>query len=669
MKKIYLRYLTGIILTGVLLALMTMFFGSGNVHASNGEKEATILFTHDLHSRLEPYQAKDEQTGETILVGGIARIKTEADRIKAEKKATFLVDAGDVPMGSLYQTLFSTHATELVTMGLAGYDATTFGNHDFDYGPEYLADMFYSAVRAREENPDLQLPEFVVSSIDWAKNTSEDNRMIGDALAAYGGKPYTVIERDGVRIGVFGVIGESADSNAPMSGFVFEEMIDVSTKMVKALQDEKVDMIVCLSHGGTNENPKESEDELLAEAVPEIDLIISGHTHTLLEEPIICGNTTIVSAGCYGKYLGEVGLKQKADGRWSVADYQLKRMDESVKRDETIEMYLKDYREIIEKTYLRDCGYKADQVLVNNTIDFDDPSDMYVPYEENVLGNLIADSYIYAIQKAEGEHYEPVAMAVVPLGVIRDRLLKGPVMVSDVFNVSSLGMGQDEIVGYPLVNVYLTGKELKAVAEIDATVSGLMEEAVLYPSGGKWVYNPSRLPFDKVVEVYMADTNGNVATPQDYKNNLVPVEDNKLYRVVSGLYSAQMLGAVKGLSYNIVDITLKDKNGNPIQDLNECIIHTPNGAEIKEWLALAEYVESFEKGSDGIAVMDSRYALAEGRKEISTETGIVAFFENPSSFAKKVYVVILVLFIVVFLMTVLIVRRIKRNRQMKQAKK
>src|SRR5690625_5801252 len=92
-------------------------------------------------------------------------------------------------------------------------------------------------------------------------------------------------------------MGEEADSNAPMSGVEFESIIDVSEDIVGQLEEEDVDLIVAISHSGTSADKKSSEDELLAEAVPEIDVIVSGHSHTFLEEPIIVGDTVIGSTG------------------------------------------------------------------------------------------------------------------------------------------------------------------------------------------------------------------------------------------------------------------------------------------------------------------------------------------------------------------------------------
>ena len=112
----------------------------------------------------------------------------------------------------------------------------------------------------------------------------------------YGVKDYTIIERNGIKIGVFGLMGKDAASNAPMSEVKFTDAVENAKRVVNTLkQKEKVDLVICLSHSGTWTDKSKSEDEILAKKVPEIDVIISGHTHTQLIKPIVVGKTIIGS--------------------------------------------------------------------------------------------------------------------------------------------------------------------------------------------------------------------------------------------------------------------------------------------------------------------------------------------------------------------------------------
>lgn len=628
--------------SAVLLVILLCSLSVGSVVAGErNEKQdtVTLLFTHDIHSRLDEYKVQgtgEQEEGETVFAGGFARLKTRIDERRAANPATFVFDGGDFSMGTLYQTIYETQAAELTMLGRIGVDATTFGNHEFDYRAEGVSNMFRSAVRNAGEDETLTLPQFLTANIDWEKNDSKDNRMIQQALEDYGSKEYTVIEREGIRVGVYGVLGEDAEICAPESGIDFDDIVEASKRVVEELKKEDVDMIVCLSHSGTSEEEDASEDEILAEEVPEIDVIISGHTHTTLEEPIISGDTVIASAGSYGRNLGELELVPAENGRWKLAEYRLNSMDESVEQDKEIENYLSEYRSVIDDEYLSRFGYRMEQLLAENTIPFTQIDDFGDELREDTLGSLIADSYVYAVKKAEGADYVPVDLAVVASGVVRDSFQKGEITVSDAFNVSALGIGPDRITGYPLVSVYLTGKELKTVAEIDASISPIMTYAQIYPSGMSWTFNPNRLILNRVTGTGM--TGDTVGEEEAFiQDNLTEIEDDKLYRVVSGLYSAQMLGAVEDKSKGILKLTPKNAEGEVITDFEDYIIRDGEGYELKEWYALAGYLESFTKNEKGISQIPVRYSEEEGRKVIHDSAGLAEVLGNPNRFALAVY--------------------------------
>ena len=641
MKTIFSKILSLIL---VLVFCLSLTFSTT---ASSTPQAVKVLFTHDLHSRMD----SDIVSGE--VVGGFARLKTLIDQKFDRNEPTVLVDAGDFSMGTLYQTVYESQASELKMMGYLRYDAVTFGNHEFDYRSIGVANMLNSAILHDDVNDSWVKPQFVISNIDWNKNNSDDNKLVKEALENYGGKEYTVVERTGVRFGIYGVVGQDAEECAPASGIDFDDIVENSKKMVNILKnEEKVDIIICLSHSGTDENEKKSEDEILAKEVPEIDVIVSGHTHTLLEEPIKHGDTYIVSAGEYGRNLGEINLYKNTSGRWVLDSYKLNEIYATIPENEQINKKLDIYRSMINEHYLKDFGYTYNQVLAFNNYNFTPISEFGKSLREDTLGSIIADSYQYAVKQAEGENYEEVALTVAPTGTIRDTLQNGEIKVWDIFNISCLGIGPDRVTGYPLVSVYLTGAELKTVAEIDVSVSALMPSAQLFPSGMKWEYNSNRLILNKVTDVKLVAENGKETK----------LEDDKLYRVVAGLYSAQMLGAVEDTSMGILSVTPKDKNGNAITDFEKHIVYDKNGNEVKEWYALAKYLESFEKNDDGVSVIPERYSQTEGRKVDTNSKNIIEIFKNPNKIALVVYSVIVLVFTVLVLIVLLIVRKIKRKR-------
>ena len=227
--------------------------------------------------------------------------------------------------------------------------------------------------------------------------------------------------------------------------------------------------------------------------MPEIDLIVSGHTHTSLHEPIRHGDTYIVSCGSYGRSLGSLSMSRQADGRWRMDSYELIPVTQDIPPDAGAQAEIDSLKEKIDATYLARFGYITEQVLARNDIEFATSDDLYETHTEHNLGNLLADSFAYAAAQADDPDTHPIDVAIVPSGCVRDTFATGDVTVTDVFNAYSLGIGPDGIPGYPLISMYLTGAELKTGAEIDASVSDFMKSARLYISGLHFTFNPHRI--------------------------------------------------------------------------------------------------------------------------------------------------------------------------------
>lgn len=594
--------------------------------------ESTILFTHDTHDHFLPMP--DEEGGE---YGGYTRLATLLKQEREAHPDALTLDAGDFSMGSLFQTIYATHAPELQALGAMGYDVTTLGNHEFDYRAQGLADMLNAAVDSGSPLPAIVQANYKPPESDTASL---------EAWERYGIQDYVILERGGISYGIFGLMGEEADSNAPMSGMEFEPTVEAAQRTVAAIQAEleqrsNPSLIICLSHSGTDGKGK-GEDYELAKAVDGIDLIISGHTHTVLEEPIQVGNTLIVSAGEYTSYLGSLTLSWSEDGQKTIQDYRLIPVDETVAADPGMEQLTNRFQPLVESEYLAQYGLKFDQVLATTQFAFTPISQFATKQREDTLGNLIADSYIYAVQQAEGDDYVPVDFAVVASGVIRGSFAAGEITTSDAFNVSSLGSGADGTPGYPLISVWITGKELKDAFEVDASVTPIMSAAQLYGSGMTWTWNPHRIIFNKVNSCAQVLPDGTT----------VPLENDRLYRVVTGLYSGQMLGTVNSQSFGILTITPKDANGNVITNFEDHIIYNPDGSEVKEWYALASYLQS-------MGTVDARYSAPEGRKVEERSW-------NPISLLKGLNLIggiaLAVLLVVILLVGLLIYRIVTRKR-------
>lgn len=628
MKKILAKLL-------VLMLVLTVLAPSSVLAGSQREKgPITIVFTHDMHSHAEKFP----------------KLRTVIKEQKKKNDATFVLDGGDFSMGTPYQAIYKKEASELRLMGAAGFDVTTLGNHEFDYRSKGLSEMLERAASAGSK---AKLPQLVIANIDWESTLADsalkaDGQRLQKALENYGAKNYTVVERGGAKIAVFGIFGKESASYAPESGTYFLDPVETARATVEEIHaHEKVDMIVCVSHSGTNaSDPEKSEDEILAEQVDGIDLIVSGHSHTQLDEPIVAGDTVIASAGQYNENAGVVTFTYQ-DGKYAMDQYKLQPLDKSVRDDSAMKEKVLRFKELVNEEYFEDFGYTWDQVLAKSSFSFTDIDTFGLEQGEDSLGNFIADSYIYGVKQAEGKDYETVDVAVAPSGVIRGSFDKGSITAADAFNALSLGTGKDGAAGYPLVSVYLTGKELKLAAEIDISVSELMQPARLYMSGLKYTYNPHRLILNRAYDVKLVTAGGSEEE----------LENDRLYRVVADLYSAQMLGTVNSLSYGLLSVVPKDKNGNEITDYEAHIICRKDGSELKEWYALASYIDSFEDNR-----IPERYAAPEGRKVLEDSRSPVAFLKSPNRFFWMITAAAALILAVIALIVVLIVKLVRRIR-------
>ena len=620
-------------ITSILLATLILMSLCIPVLAEEPAQTATILFTHDLHSHLLP--ARDEDGGE---YGGYARLMTVIQQQKEKNPDAILVDAGDFSMGSLFQTAYPTSAIELRMMGTMGFDATTFGNHEFDYLPSGLAAMLNTAA---QYNTPVIVDANYLPPKEGTEGWSETAQTVWDAMENYGVKDYFLLERGGIYYAIFGLVGVNSDECAPNSGMVFEPIAEAAQRTVDLAVAEcktaygKEPVVIALSHTGTEDG--KGEDYAMAEAVQGIDLIISGHTHTTLAQPVQVGNTWIVSAGEYGRYLGVAQMAQNPDGSAVLTDYDLIPVDETVPEEPEIAALVEAFKKDVETNYLADYGMTFDQILTSNPYTFDNVDAVYSYAHESTLGNVFSDAYRKAASEALRHN---VDVALTASGVIRESIPVGDVSVSDIFNAASLGVGTEG----ELVEVWLTGKDLKTALEVDASVYPLMNSAQLFYSGVEYSFNTNRMIFNKVDYAMLRRDDG----------SLEPIQDDQLYCITCGMYMAQMLGNVKKTSMGLLSLTPRDAGGNPLDTsrLAEHVIRQSNGMPVKEWYAIASYLQSM--GEE----MDPQYAQTDGRKVVYSSWNPVKLLSNANVYT---WIVLLVL-VVLVLAAVLIVCKI-RNRK------
>ncbi|MBU4370296.1 MAG: bifunctional metallophosphatase/5'-nucleotidase [Proteobacteria bacterium] len=642
---------------GVLIGLAVLFcfhpiFSGDAAVRADADAKLTILFTHDLHSHFLPDRVPKTGGGHATQ-GGYARLARliGQEREKAPGRS-LLVDAGDIAMGTLFHTEFREEALELRLMGEMGYDAATLGNHDYEFLPSGLAAMLRTA-RSRSGS----LPVLVASNVVFTQDDPRDAPLKA-AFTEYPVTPYAVLERNGIRIGLFGIMGRDAADDTPFAAPVtFADIVERSKVVVDLLRNrEKVDLVVCLSHAGTKPAKSHSEDEILAGKVPGIDVIISGHTHRVLPEPIRIDKTTIVSAGAYGAYLGILNLDISREAGARVASYRLEKVSAEVAEDPGIAKKIEVFKGIVEQRYLIYSGNRHDQVIAETAFDMPSPAYRQTTLVETGLGDLVTDAFRFAVRQVEGKNYRNVHIAVTFDGMIRDTFLTGGIAVADIFKVLSLGLGMDDRAGHPLLTFYLTGKEIRSVLEVQTSIAPMKHDAQMQVSGVRFTFNPHRVPFDRVVSVAVQDEDGAFR----------PLQPDKTYRVCVNNYTARMLNYVRRVSHGLIRFTPRDDKGRPVTDWKAVRVDADAGAagiqELKEWVALTLYMKSLpDRNGNGVPDLPEGYRNPDGRIVAVPSWNPVELFRGAGWITWAVLAAAAVLLIILALVIWWIVRRVRRR--------
>ena len=267
--------------------------------------------------------------------------------------------------------------------------------------------------------------------------------------------------------------------------------------------------------------------------------------------------------------------------------------------------------------------------------------------EGNNRGELVADAFLWTVENLEADAPDVNTVSVTASGVLRAPLRSGGLTTSQAFDVLSMGVGADDTSGFPLVGVYLTGKELKCVAEVDASVTPIMPAAQLYVSGMRYSFNTNRMFFNRVYDARLLSGDG---TEQE-------IVDDQLYRVVTGMYSAQMLGTVKTKSMGLLSLEPKMADGSPVTDFNDCILYDKDGNEIKEWYALAAYLQTF--GGEGVHVSYRETV----RKSVSHSWSPAQLLREWNWVTWTVVLAVLAVIALAVLLMRLILRKVRRKRK------
>jgi 5'-nucleotidase/UDP-sugar diphosphatase len=565
----------------------------GSVEAGGGGDAGTVtqafvlLHTNDLHSHLMGWSPEADYTpatpGDDATVGGLARLAAHigAARAAAGTTPVLLLDSGDFMMGTGFQVLGLSNAVELVEMGKLKYDAITLGNHELDWGPLALAGILGAAVKNGFTVP------IVSTNLTFSATEPGDDQL---AMLQTAGLLRRKLVKDvgGIKVGIFGLLGKDAADVSPLKKpLTFADITATARAAVTELrQMDKVDVVIALSHSGIDEmgngEDRRMADDAMVKAAGGIDVIVSGHTHDKLSQPFKTGNTLIVQAGAYGRYLGNLQLTAtKSGGTTSVTmtKYDLESIDDTVAGDPATQASVETYITAID-TLLNMSGLSYKKVIGETSTDI-----TAAPYAENGLGDLVTDAYLTvtrALQPAK-----PPVIAFDASGDIRDEIKKGKtgrVWFADLFRVQPLGISPDMQPGYPLVTFYINGTDIKSGLELSAAAKTLQKPDYFLQVSGLNVEVQASAPlFMRVKSVTIGGTPVNLA------------DKTTCYKLVTNLYVASLLNLVEGATGGLLSVKPKQEDCTTlITDLTTQIVDanpmTPAVEQLKEWQALVGYV-------------------------------------------------------------------------------
>ncbi|WP_185806779.1 5'-nucleotidase C-terminal domain-containing protein [Bacillus salinus] len=452
--------LKGILAVAVLGT--SLFTPVANVsYAAADDFELTVMHTNDTHAHLD----------------NVARRITAINQVRSEVANSILLDAGDVFSGTLFFNKYEGQA-DLEFMNMIGYDVMVPGNHEFDKGPAVLAEFV--------KNADFPI---VSANIDYS-----NEQVLAELVAEEKITPTVVLDVNGEKVGVLGLTTvETAFLANPGENITFNDEVESAKAAVQSLEEEGINKIIALTHLGY------SKDLKVAEMVEGIDVIVGGHTHTKLEEPVVVGAedgvpTIIVQANEYGKFLGKLNVTFNADGvltEWAGQLINVNAKDEAgnyiIADDETAKALYEEKKAPIEELKAEVVG--SSNVFLNGERSF-------VRQGETNLGNFIADGILAAAQKALPE----TTLAIQNGGGIRASIDAGEISLGDVLTTMPFGN--------MLVTLELTGAEV--IEALENGVSKVEEKQGRFPhvAGMKFTFDPTLPAGERVLEVLVKTDEG-----------------------------------------------------------------------------------------------------------------------------------------------------------------
>lgn len=519
--------------------------------------ELTIMHTNDTHAHLND----------------VARRVTAVNSVRAEVENSLLLDAGDVFSGTLFFNQYNGLA-DVEFMNMMGYDAMVPGNHEFDKGPAVFAEFIKKA----------NFP-IVSANINYDQESVFNDLFFDDLVnPAVDSKVYPAIvkEVDGEQVGIFGLTTEdTAFISGPGKNIVFEDYLAKARETVKMLRAAGINKIIALTHLGHR------FDLQLAEQVEGIDIVVGGHSHTELTEPVVLGTdsepTIVLQAKEYGEYLGRVDVTFGTDGvlqKWNgqllaVADFE--ENADAAARLKELEQPIEDLKkEVVGKT---DVFLNGEREAIRS--------------KETNLGNLITDGML-----SKAKESRPATIAFQNAGGIRASIDEGDITLGEVLTVLPFANN--------LVTLDLTGAEIIEALEVSVSTAGEGHGRFLQVAGLRFAYDIEKPAFERVTGV-------EVETESGY----TPIVPGNMYTVATNAFMAD-----GGDGYSMLK---EAKDEGRMTELY-----------IPDYDVFTEYVSELGIVGSDYAEVEGR--IIEGTLPVETEVPVVVPIdgeENPTSGEEK----------------------------------
>ncbi|MEH6942577.1 bifunctional metallophosphatase/5'-nucleotidase [Bacillus sp. JJ722] len=491
-QNIFRKLLTGVVATTAILYMASPVLAA-NVTSDNFT--LTLMHTNDTHAHLDQ----------------IAKRVTAVKEVRAKKPNALLIDAGDVFSGTLYFNEFKGQA-DLTFMNLMQYDVMTFGNHEFDLGATSEGHKALSDFVKGASFP------FVSTNVDYSK----DQYMKGlyeDSISSnpkqgtiYKGIVKTI---NSEKVGIFGLTTEETIQSSSPVNITFSNYIEEAKEAVASFEKQGINKIMAVTHIGYDDNVKFDNDRMLASAVEGIDIIVGGHSHTQLNEPVVIDTdlkgdkkdiTIIVQAYQYNDFLGTVDVDFNREGKIVGHSGRLIKLADQ-KEDLEAVVKLKPYVNKIAIVKNTPSGATAMKTL----------KAVGVRKNETKLGNLLTDAMLDQAKEIDKD----IVIAFQNGGGIRSAINQGEITLGDILTVLPFGN--------TLVSMKLTGAEIQEALEHSVSNYPKENGGFLHVSGMKFIFDSSKPVGSRVQKVEVKGKDGVYTT----------LQKSSKYRIVTHAFTAK----------------------------------------------------------------------------------------------------------------------------------